>query len=101
MEVVKTKENIIRDIARQTNNNICDIKLIYNKLEDIIFDLLSSTNEEQDIVIKLFEGITLNGTYVSGKTKKNNLTGEINFVDSKIKPKFYITRSYCEKLNSQ
>ena len=35
----------------------------------------------------------------SEKTKKNNLTGKTEFVSSKIKPKFNITRSYCEKLN--
>ena len=31
----------------------------------------------------------------------NNLTGKTNKVESKIKPKFNITRSYCEKLNSK
>ena len=101
MKVVKTKENIIRDIAKQTNNNISDVKLIYNTLEDIIFDALSSVDKEQDICIRLFEGISLDGTYAQEKTKKNNLTGEVGIVESKIKPKFNITRSYCEKLNNK
>ena len=101
MKVVKTKENIIRDIAKQTNNNISDVKLIYNTLEDIIFDALSSVDKEQDICIRLFEGISLDGTYAQEKTKKNNLTGEVGIVESKIKQKFNITRSYCEKLNNK
>ena len=95
-----TKEALIRDIAKQTNKSISDIKDIYNTLEKDIFDILSSVDVNGDTTIKLFEGISLDGIYVPEKTKKNNLTGELNLVESKIKPKFNITRSYCEKLNS-
>lgn len=100
MKVVK-KENLIREVAKQTNNNISDVKLIYNALENIIFNTLSSVDKKQDVCIRLFEGISLDGTYIPEKTKKNNLTGEVNLVESKIKPKFNITRSYCEKLNNK
>lgn len=96
-----TKENLIKDIAKQTNNNISDVRNIYNALEKTIFDILSSVKTNGDISIRLFEGISLDGIYLSAKTKQNNLTGKTNFVESKIKPKFNITRSYCEKLNSK
>lgn len=96
-----TKENIIKDIAKQTNKNISDVRDVYNALEKTIFDILSSVNINGDISIRLFEGISLDGIYVPEKTKQNNLTGEVRFVESKIKPKFNITRSYCEKLNSK
>lgn len=100
MKVIK-KENLIRDVAKQTNNNIADVKIIYNTLENNIFNILSSVNKDEDVCIKLFEGVNLDGKYVSEKTKKNNLTGETHFVQSKIRPKFNITRSYCEKLNNK
>ena len=96
-----TKDKIIKNIARQTNKNIYDVRNFYNTLEDVIFNLLLSVNEEQDVCIKLFEGISLDGKHIPEKTKKNNLTGEVNVVESKIKPKFNITRSYCDKLNSK
>lgn len=95
-----TKENLIKDIAKQTNKNISDVKDIYNALETDIFDILSSVNEDRNVCIKLFEGISLDGIYIPKKTKKNNLTGKTSSVESKIKPKFNITRSYCEKLNN-
>jgi len=95
-----TKENLIKDIAKQSNKNISDVKEIYNVLEKDIFDILSSTNENQDVSIRLFEGISLDGIYVPEKEKKNNLTGKTSLVESKIKPKFNITRSYREKLNN-
>ena len=95
-----TKESLIRDIAKQTNKNIGDVREIYNTLETTIFDILSSVNQDRDVCIRLFEGISLDGTYMAEKTKKNNLTGEMSLVESKIKPKFNITRSYIEKLNA-
>ena len=95
-----TKENLIKDIAKQTNNNIYNVKEIYNALENVIFDILSSVNEDRDVDIRLFEGISLDGIYVPAKEKKNNLTGKTSLVESKIKPKFNITRSYIEKLNN-
>ena len=94
-----TKEILIKDIAKQTNKNISDVKDFYNTLEKTIFDILSSVDTNGDISIRLFEGISLDGMYVSEKTKKNNLTGEVSLVESRIKPKFNVTRSYCEKLN--
>lgn len=95
-----TKETLIRDVAKQTNKSIVDVKDIYNALEKTIFDILSSVDVNGDISIRLFEGISLDGIYIPEKTKQNNLTGKVNLVESKIKPKFAITRSYCEKLNT-
>ena len=95
-----TKENLIKDIAKQTNNNIYNVKEIYNALENVIFDILSSVNKDRDVCIRLFEGISLDGIYIPKKEKKNNLTGKTSLVNSKIKPKFNITRSYIEKLNN-
>lgn len=94
-----TKDTLIRDIAKQTNKNINDVKEVYNTLEKTIFDILSSVKTNGDVTIRLFEGISLDGVYVPEKTKQNNLTGKVNLVESKIKPKFNVTRSYCEKLN--
>ena len=95
-----TKDTLIRDIAKQSNKNIGDVKDVYNALEKTLFDILSSVETNGDISIRLFEGISLDGTYIPEKNKKNNLTGEVSLVQSKSKPKFNITRSYCEKLNS-
>ena len=100
MKVI-TKDSLIRNIARKSNQKISDTKDFYDTLESIIFDTLSSVNENQDICIRLFEGISLDGIYIPEKTKKNNLTGEVGLVESKIKPKFNITRSYCDKLNNK
>lgn len=94
-----SKKKLVKSIRDSHTKSV--IKDVYGLLEDIIFNYLSSVDKKQDVCIRLFEGISLDGTYVSEKTKKNNLTGEVSLVESKIKPKFNITRSYCEKLNNK
>lgn len=94
-----TKETLIKDIAKQTNKNISDVRDVYNALEKDIFDILSSVDENKDVNIRLFEGINLNGVFIPEIKKINNLTGKVAYIKSKIKPKCNITRSYCEKLN--
>ena len=93
-----SKKKLIKSIKNYHTKSV--IKDVYNLLEDTIFESLSSVDKKRDVCMKLFEGISLDGTYMPEKTKKNNLTDEIIFVESKIKPKFNITRSYCEKLNN-
>lgn len=98
---VVTKENMIKIISKRTNQTISDTRDFYNALEDVIFDTLCSTNEEQNVRIKLFEGISLDGTYLPEKMKTNNLTGKTSLVLGRIKPKFNITRPYIEKINNK
>lgn len=94
-----SKKKLIKSIRNYHTKTV--VKNIYRILEDSIFECLSETNKKQDVCIKLFEGISLEGKYIPEKTKRNNLTDEIIFVESKIKPNFNITRSYCEKLNNK
>lgn len=96
-----TKESLIRDIAKASDKNIYDVREMYDAFESVIFKKLATVNEDEDVCIKLFEGINLDGEFIPEHTKKNNLTGKLIHVDSKIKPKFNITRYYCEKLNGQ
>lgn len=94
-----SKKKLIKSIKNSHTKTV--IKNIYNILEDSLFESLSDVDKKHDVCIKLFEGISLDGKYVNEKMKKNNLTGKESFVESKIKPKFVVTRSYCEKLNNK
>ena len=92
-----SKKKLIKSVKSKHTKSV--VKDIYNILEHLIYQLLLTTNKNNNIVIKLFEGISINGTYIPEKIKKNNLTGETSIIPDKIKPKFNITRSYHEKLN--
>ena len=95
-----TKDMLVRNIADMCDENMSTVRNIYNLLEQNVAKLLSSANADTDISIRLFEGITIDSTFIPEKTKINNLTGQVITATSKIKPKANITRSYCEKLTN-
>ena len=89
---------LIRDIARQTRRNFDTVSEIYNTLEHIVEQHLSSANIKTDISIRLFKGLSIDSQFVPEETQVNNLTGKLNTSTSKIRPKAVITRYYREKL---
>lgn len=95
-----TKDMLIKKIAKKCVKDINSVRTIYNTLEEVIENLLSSANPKTDISIRLFEGITIDSTFVPEKTKINNLTGKVITSTSKIKPKANITRNYRDKLTA-
>lgn len=94
-----TKAMFINNIAMETGQDPKTVRSIYNALEEDISRFLLLADEDTDVSLRLFEGITINSTFVPEKAKVNNLTGEEIIASSKIKPKANITRNYCEKLN--
>ena len=94
---VISKKKLIKSIKGYHTKSV--IKDVYNLLEDVVFQSLCSANEEQDVSIRLFEGISLDGIYIPEQTRINNFNGKTMVCPSKIKPKCNITRTYCEKLN--
>lgn len=95
-----TKDMLIRSIADTCRRDVSTVRNIYNALEENVAKLLSSASNEVDVSVRLFEGITLDSTFVPEKTKVNNLTGKVITSTSKIKPKANITRNYRNKLTA-
>lgn len=93
-----TKDMLIRKISDMCGKDLSTIRTVYNTLEEVIAILLSTAKSDTDVSIRLFEGITIDSTYIPEKTKVNNLTGKVITATSKIKPKANITRTYRNKL---
>ena len=101
-----TKDMLIRQIAKKYKKEINpskvhieEVKNVINLLEEEIFEILSTADESKDVSIRLFEGMTIDSTFVPGKTKMNNLIGKEVYVPGKIKPKVNVTRYYTNNLN--
>ena len=97
-KVTYTKETLIKKIAEESNNSVRAVRAMYNSLEADVFEALSLANEDTDVSVRLFEGISIGSVFVPETTKVNNLTGKTMVTSPKIKPKASITRNYCEKL---
>lgn len=95
-----TKDMLVRKIAEVCRKDSTTVRSVYNALEEMIAKILSSATPDTDVTIRLFEGITIDSTYVPEKTKVNNLTGKIITSASKIQPKANITRNYRNKLTA-
>lgn len=95
---VYTKAQMIQLIARRVRIRRSLVQKIYEGFEDEIRELLASANDESDVSLRLFEGITIDGRYLAPKEKVNNLTGEKITTLEKIRAKAKVTRHYCEKL---
>ena len=102
-----TKQDLILEIARRRKIKIDVVKEIYNALEDLVFETICNTTEEDTKVnpidIRLFEGISLNSYYEPEKEKKVNYIKDdkdsIVTVKSKIKLKAFITNNLKNKIN--
>lgn len=77
-------------------------KEIYEKIENTVFDILSDVKNYQkdsSVIIRLFEGISIEGIYKPERTDTFNFTGEEIVLKESIKVKPHISRRYNEKVN--
>lgn len=95
-----TKDKIIKMAAEIAGKDIDTVKTCYQAVEKIVKDYIASTELDNPLSIRICEGINIDCDYIPPKQKKNNLTGELINVAGHIKPKFNITRSYIDSLNS-
>lgn len=99
-KTVYTKAQMIKLIARSAKVRRSLVQKIYECFEDEIRTLLASADENNDVVLRLFEGISISSEFLPHKEKVNNLTGENITTLEKIRAKAKITRRYCDKLLS-
>ncbi len=92
------KEQLIRMIAYKSGINYDKVRNMYNVAENEIKNLLAKANENQDVYVKIFTGITLHSEFIPEKEQINNLTNKMIITKSKIKVKANITNKYREKL---
>lgn len=95
-----TKDMLIKMVSADCKRDRRIVREVYESIERHISELLSSADQDNDISIRLFEGIVFDGVYVPEHEKVNNLTGETIVAKAKISPKARITRSYCDKINA-
>jgi hypothetical protein len=77
------------------------VREVYNELEKQIFKNLSSIksgDDEQTVLIRLFEGITIEGIYIPEQEKKLNFCNDTVVIKESIKIKPRITQRYREKI---
>ena len=93
-----TRDDLVNMISGETGVSQNFARSIYDTMEEKVRFMLSQANENEDVKLKLFEGIALECKFIPEKVRKNNLTGEIITAKSKRKVKGKITKNYLGKL---
>ena len=93
-----TRDDLVNMISGETGVSQNFARSIYDVMEEKVRFMLSQANENEDVKLKLFEGIALECKFIPEKVRKNNLTGEIITAKSKRKVEGKITKNYLEKL---
>ena len=96
-----TKDMMVREIAKVTGKELKAVREFYAAMENALADFLVQAGKDNDVMVKLFEGISVKGTYEPQKMIKSNLTGDMIKTAEKIKVKANITRSYSDKINNR
>lgn len=91
-----TQENIIKDVANREDIDVATVRKIFKATEKYIFDYLSSTTPTENTVVKILDGLSIEGKYIPEKEMN---TYDHIFCDAKIWAKPKITRYYNRKLN--
>ncbi len=93
------KDELIQDISENSCVNAPVVELVMEALEDVVISKLKTANFDKDVSIKLFNGFYIDGIYIPNRRQKNNLTGKVIDVASKIRVKPRVTRGYTNIIN--
>lgn len=97
-KVTYTKAELIQMIAKDSRIRISTVQTVYEKMVDEIESILSTVDDNKDVTIRLFDGISIDGTLKPETEKMNNLTGEVITTKRQVKVKANVTRSYKDKI---
>lgn len=92
------KEKLLREVAKASNKDLATVQEVFSSLEDCVMNMLRKANKDNDISIRLFDGVFMEGHYTPPKQKTNNLTGKVIDVASRVKIRARISRKTAEKL---
>lgn len=94
-----TKNSLIKTVANISGRDVYAVKDIINTMQNVVFGYITSVDKKNtDVVIKIFDGMSIEAKYVPKHNKISNLTGNEIRIDDKVKTKLNVTRTYCKKL---
>ena len=94
--ITVTQDDLINQVAAREDTSVATVRQIFDSAENIIFDYLSSTSPSENVTVKLFSGLSLEGKYIPER--------ELHTYDDivckeriRVRPK--VTRYYNRKIN--
>ena len=90
------QDTLIKKIAEREDVNVATVRKIFKTAEELLFAYLSSTTPSENVIIKPFDGLSIECTYIPEKVIH---TYDEIICEPRIWAKPKITRHYNRKLN--
>lgn len=100
-QVLISREDLIKYIAKECKYYQSAVRDVWDKTEEYIYDTLANLPEDEDIVIKLFNGIRIEANVDPAKEKFVFYKGKNYTVSENVKMKIKFSRYAKEKVNNQ
>ena len=100
-QVTISREDLIKHLAKECKYYQSAVRDVWDKTEEYIYDTLANLPEDEDIVIKLFNGIRIEASVNPAKEKFVFYKGKNYTVSENVKMKIKFSRYAKEKVNNQ
>lgn len=98
--LIITQDNLIKEIADREDIDVAIVRDVFSSAESIIFDHLSSTAPSENVIIKILNGISIEGKYIPSKEYSRGIFKNIHCPE-KIKIKASSSKYYNKKINDE
>ena len=98
--MIITQDTLIKQIADREDISVATVRNIFESAEEIIFDHLSSTTPSENIIIKLFKGISLERKYIGQKKYSKGMFQDIDCPEH-VNVKANSSKYYNKKVNDE
>lgn len=94
--MIITQDMLIKQIAEKEDISVLTVRKVFESAEKIVFNHLSSTTPSENVVVKIFKGLSIECSYIPEKIIN---TYEKIVCAPRIWAKAKLTRYYNKKLN--
>lgn len=93
-----TQDMLIKQIAKKEGEDVATVRRIFHAAEHFILYYLSSTSSNEDTIIKVLNGIQVEGTFIPEQIINKGMFQNVE-CPKRIKVKSNVSRHYNRKLN--
>lgn len=99
-KVVISREDLIKHVARTCKQYQSSVREVWDATEEYIYTSIASLPEDEELVIKLFNGIRIEAEVEPSKDKQVPYAGRSYEISEQVKFKVKFSRYIKEKINN-
>ncbi len=95
-----SQDTLIKQIAEKEDMNTATVRKLFQSMEEIIFDCLSSTAPFEELTIKLWNGIQIRRTYIKARQYSKGMFQNI-ICPEHVHIKVHLSKYYGRQINQK